>query len=296
MKPVSYLILLCSAVLLWLTGCTGQPTSDKMITVTIEPQRYFAEKIAKDKFTIHTMVPAGQNPENYDPTPSQMIKVGQSIAYFKIGYIGFEKAWMENIASNNPQLKLFDLSEGMPLIKGEEHVHEHDGERIVHKGETDPHIWNSIKGARIIAQNMLKAFIHLDKENETFYRRNYEEVMREIDGIESKVKAELDGLENRTFIIYHPALTYFANEYNLKQLCIEMDGKEPSPAQLKHLIDTARAHQAKVVFIQKEFDGKNAMLISQETDCQLITINPLDYHWDMEMIQIAKALSNGKTN
>lgn len=296
MKSIRYLILFLSAVLLSLTACNTQTATENAITVTIEPQRYFAEKIAKGKFVIHTMVPPGQNPENYEPTPSQMITIGKSKAYLKIGYLGFEKAWMNNIQQNNPQLKIFDLSKGMSLITGKEHIHEHNGEKEIHQNETDPHIWNSTQGARVIASNILKAFISLDKENETFYQQNYEQLIKEIDQTEKEVKKLLSTLNSRTFIIYHPALTYFANENNLEQLCIEMDGKDPSPAQLKTLIDTAKEHHTKIVFVQKEFDSRNASLISQETDCKLISINPLSYNWKEGMIQIAKALNNGENN
>ena len=91
-------------------------------------------------------------------------------------------------------------------------------------------------------------------------------------------------------------MTYFAAEIELVQLCIEMDGKEPSPAQLKQLVMTARENHAKVVFIQQEFDQKNAELIAKETGCRLVKINPLDYHWNTELIHIAKALADGETD
>ena len=87
-----------------------------------------------------------------------------------------------------------------------------------------------------------------------------------------------------------------AKEFNLTQLCIEMDGKEPSPALLARLIDTAKEQQVKVVFIQQEFDKKNAELIAKETGCCLEVINPLSYHWKRELIHIAKVLADGETN
>ena len=115
--------------------------------------------------------------------------------------------------------------------------------------------------------------------------------MAEIEKTEATINQLLEGLSNRTFIIYHPALSYFAAEYQLTQLCIEMDGKEPSPAQLKELVDTARANNTRVVFIQQEFDQKNAELIAQETGCRLVTINPLSYNWHDEMIRLATILA-----
>ena len=251
MKYTGIYILL--TVLLLLAACTGKLTEGKVVTVTIETQRFFAERIAGDKFVVHCVVPSGQSPETYDPTPKQMVQIGQSEAYLQIGYIGFEQVWMQKIRENNPDLKIFDVSKGMQFVKEtEEGEHRHegheadDGHHHHHAGGIDPHIWSSIEGARVVAWNTLNAFIELDKEN---------------------------------------------TEY-----CIEMDGKEPSPAQLKQLVMTARENHAKVVFIQQEFDQKNAELIAKETGCRLVKINPLDYHWNTELIHIAKALADGETD
>lgn len=284
-------------LLLILFACKPKQESERIISVTIEPQRYFAEKIAGDKFTLHTVVPAGQSPETYDPTPQQMVEIGKSQAYFQIGPIGFEMAWMESIRQNNPNVKFFDLSEGMSFIQSEEHHHEHHQEGEVcehdhHHGPQDPHIWSSFHGARIIARNTLNAFVSLDEANKEFYTQNYGKLVAEIEETEQQVVQMLKPVLSRAFIIYHPALTYFAREFNLLQLCIEMDGKEPSPAQLKDLVETARLHNARVVFIQQEFDQKNAEIIARETGCDLVTINPLAYDWKKEMIHITKALAN----
>ncbi|MDD4514779.1 zinc ABC transporter substrate-binding protein [Massilibacteroides sp.] len=300
MKQIGVLITL---FLLLLTGCGGKQSEDKMVSVTIEPQRYFAEKIAGDKFKINTVVPSGQNPESYDPTPQQMVQVSRSKAYLRIGHIGFEEVWIDKLQENNKEMKFFDLSEGMELIENaEEHHHEHEhdhehGEECSHSHYgVDPHIWSSITGAKKMAWNTLNAFIALDKENTQFYWENYNRLMTEIEATEQEIEKLLAPLKNRTFIIYHPALTYFSNEYNLTQLSIEMEGKEPSPAQLRRLIDTSRESGAKVVFIQQEFDKKNAELVAKETNCNLVVINPFDYDWKKEMIHIAQALADGETN
>lgn len=286
---------ICTLLLLWglFVACGSKQTEGKIVTVTIEPQRFFAEKIAGDKFTVNCIVPVGQSPETYDPTPKQMVQVGKSDAYLRIGSIGFEQVWMEKIQENNPDLTVFDLSEGMSFVEGEEtctHHHEHAHEHHHPAGGVDPHIWSSIEGAKVVAWNTLNAFIQLDKENTAYYWKNYTTLLAEIEQTADQIKQILEPLESRSFIIYHPALTYFAHEFGLKQLCIEMDGKEPSPAQLKELIKTAKEHGVKVVFIQQEFDQKNAELIAKETGCRLVVINPLDYQWSKELIHIAKAL------
>jgi zinc transport system substrate-binding protein len=279
-----------------LSGCNNKQADERLISVTIEPQRYFAERIGGDWFTVHTVVPAGQSPETYDPTPQQMVRVSKSLAYLRIGYIGFEQAWMQNIQENNPEMKVFDLSEGINLIlqtdeedePDEPDHHHHHGH---HPEGIDPHIWNSVHGAKTIALNTLNAFLALDEEHTDDYLHNYARLVEEIDKTGAELWGYLSPLSNRTFIIYHPALTYFAEEFGLTQLCIEMEGKEPSPAQLKELVETAREHQTKVVFIQQEFDQKNAALIAKETGCRLVAINPLSYDWSKEMVHIAKSLA-----
>ena len=126
MKYTGIYILL--TVLLLLAACTGKLTEGKVVTVTIEPQRFFAERIAGDKFVVHCVVPSGQSPETYDPTPKQMVQIGQSEAYLQIGYIGFEQVWMQKIRENNPDLKIFDVSKGMQFVKEtEEGEHRHEG-------------------------------------------------------------------------------------------------------------------------------------------------------------------------
>ena len=118
-------VLISALFVLILMACGDKRADERIVSVTIEPQRYFAEKIAGDKFKINCVVPAGQSPETYDPTPQQMVQVGKSQGYLRIGSIGFEQAWMDNIRNNNPGLKVFDLSEGIDLLKRQTSPHAH---------------------------------------------------------------------------------------------------------------------------------------------------------------------------
>jgi ABC-type metal ion transport system, periplasmic component/surface adhesin len=295
------IILLFTALwgVLSMSSCGERQIDENVVSVTIEPQRFFAEKIAGDRFIIKTVVPSGQNPEMYDPTPQQMVQVSRSRAYLKIGHIPFETAWMPSVKANSPGLDVFDMSEGMLLIEQHPHDHDHaDGEDHCHHSHVgaDPHTWSSISGAKTIAWNTLNAFTSIDKENTEYYWNNYNKLIALIDSVDMEIKTLIEPLSNRSFIIYHPSLTYFAREFQLEQLSIEMEGKEPSPSQLKRLIDTSKKSGAKVVFVQQEFDKKNAEVVSNETDCKLVVINPLSYNWDEEIIHIAKSLADGEIN
>ncbi len=290
----NYLLLFC---IIFLVSCGQKESSERIITVTIEPQRYFAEQLVDSLFEVHTMVPPGVSPETYDPSPVEMTKLSASEIYFRIGSIGFETAWMDKIIENNPDLKVFDNSKGVAyIVSGEnEHYegkHEHEETHFHGHDGIDPHIWTSPKQVCLIVENMYDALVEVDKFNEEIYTRNLAKIERKITETDSIVTALIDHSKNKSFIIYHPSLTYFARDYGLTQYCIEIGGKEPTPVQLKQLIEVSRIKNIKTIFIQKEFDEKNAEIIAKETGCKLVSIDPLNYHWHEEMIRIAKALAN----
>ena len=147
MKKLLYILTL---FILWGCGNTPQKGEKPIITVTIEPLRYFTEAIAGEHFEVVSMVPNGSSPESYDPTPQQLVALGNSQAYLRIGYIGFEQAWMKKLEANHPNMKVYDTSQGIDLIRGEGHWH---GDHF-HEGGVEPHIWNSTRNASIIADNI----------------------------------------------------------------------------------------------------------------------------------------------
>lgn len=271
---------------LCLTACQNNPkTNTRILTVTIEPLRFFTEAIAGDKFQVISMVPKGSSPETYDPTPQQLVSLNQSEAYLRIGHIGFEQAWMKKLQDNAPDMKVFDTSEGIDFIHEKGHRH---GDHY-HEGGIEPHIWNSTVNASIIANNIYKSLCRLDEPNKTYYQTRLHTLLNMIAETDQRVRTCLENADS-TFLIYHPALSYFARDYGRKQISIEEGGKEPSPAHLKRLIETCRREKARVIFVQQEFDQRNARLIADELGVKVILINPLSYDWQKEMLNIAKSL------
>jgi ABC-type lipoprotein release transport system permease subunit/ABC-type Zn uptake system ZnuABC Zn-binding protein ZnuA len=273
---------------LLLCGCGGLQRPEPTISVTIEPQRYFVERIAGNHFAVNTVVPVGQSPETYDPAPHEMIRIAQSRAYLQIGRIGFEQAWMGAIRDNNPNLPFFDLSLNVNWIENDDEGHAHHGD--IHHDHLDPHIWTSPRNARLIAMNTLMAVATIDIANQPEYTANWQKLVAEIDITERALRTMLDTLTHRAFVIYHPALTYFADDFDLIQLAIEADGKEPSAASMRALVDRARAEDVRVVFVQQEFDRKHAEQLATTIGARVVAINPLDSRWDEQMIYIARAL------
>jgi zinc transport system substrate-binding protein len=282
MKKLVYLLIL---FILCACGSTTQKNDKPIITVTLEPLRYFAEAIAGEHYDVVSMVPKGSSPESYDPTPQQLVALSRSQAYLRIGYIGFEQAWMKKLEANAPDMKVFDTSRGVDLIRGEGHWH---GDHF-HEGGVEPHIWNSTRNAITIAENIYAALCELDATHQEEYKHRLDSLKETIQRTDTDVRTLLENAD-RTFLIYHPALSYFARDYGLKQISIEEGGKEPSPAYLKHLIELCRQEKARVIFVQQEFDQRNAQLIANELGIEIVSINPLSYDWAEEMVRIGKAL------
>lgn len=288
MKKYLYLL-----IIFFLTACNTRQEKEQqpILTVTIEPLRYFTEAIAGDKFKVISMVPEGSNPETYDPTPQQLVALNTSQAYFRIGHIGFEQVWMDKLKTNTPNLTIFDTSKGVTLIKGHcDHKNE-DGENHPdnHAG-VEPHIWSSVKNARIIADNICKALCILDTDHRAYYQHKRDSLETILDRTEQQILANLPQQTGCTFLIYHPALSYFAKDYGLNQISIEDNGKEPSPAHLQKLIKECKEKNVKVIFVQKEFDTRNAEIIAKEIDADIIPINPLSYNWKEEIVHISEVL------
>lgn len=268
-------------------GNTAQKSEKAIITVTIEPLRYFTEAIAGENYQVVSMVPKGSSPESYDPTPQQLVNLSKSQAYFRIGHIGFEQAWMKKLEANCPNMKIYDTSKGIDLIRDKGHWH---GNHF-HEGGVEPHIWNSTQNALIIADNIYQALCELDSTHQADYKNRLDRLKQSIQQTDAETRKLLENADS-TFLIYHPALSYFARDYGLKQISIEEGGKEPSPAQLKKLIETCRNENVHTIFVQQEFDQRNAQLIAHELGIDIVSINPLSYDWTEEMLQTAKALKH----
>jgi zinc transport system substrate-binding protein len=237
-------------------------------------------------------VPAGSNPEAYDPSPNQLIKLDKSVAYLAVGNLGFELAWLGKLAQNHPELKIFNTSNGISLINSAACSDSHSSaEEHQHIGP-DPHIWSSPKTARMMAQNIFNAIASMDSTNRSYYENNLQHLLKEIDSTNIQIEGKLKNIKSRSFLIYHPALTYLARDYNLTQMSVEFNGKEPTPQHLKHLIDIAHQEQIKVIFVQKEFDVKNASILSQEAGCKVVVIDPLSYEWSKGLLEIVNALTH----
>ena len=283
-------------VMLWVSSCNtvSESTDKPLISVSILPQQYFLEQLAGDLVQVNVLVPPGASPATYEPTVLQLGKLDQSELYMRMGYIGFEMSWMSKLTAVNPHMKVVDLSTGIDLIledagEEEEH-HDHSNDGHSHYG-TDPHIWMSAINARIIAWNIHQELLLLFPEEEDHLQSRLTQFHKDLDSLHLATTGRLDDMENRKFMIYHPALSYYARDYGLQQLSLEREGKSPSPSHLKKMTDLAVQNQISKILIQSQFDSDNAVVLARETGAEIIQFDPLSLKWSEQMYYIAEQLN-----
>lgn len=281
--------LLC---LLLLCGCHRHKSDPRpVLTVSIEPLRFVVESIAGDSFAVRTLMPQGASPETYEPTPRQMVELDGSVLLFRNGTLGFERTKLAQMAQATPGVRMVDVAEGIEEIAEGAQGHAHDGET-----SADPHIWMSPDNLSLMAENVCRALCAADSLHAPAYEqrlRNFKARMDEIDG---QLRQRLTPLRQRTFVIYHPALGYFARQYGLQQTAIEHDGKEPSAARLQQLIKSCQASHVRTVLISKEHTGRAAQRVAESLGTKPVEINPLDYDVPQQLLRIAEVLESHDTN
>ena len=273
---------------LLLISCNSQSniSNKKVISVSIPPFKYFVEAIGGEDFTVNVMVPAGSDPHIYEPVPGQISSLRHSVAYISDGYLGFEMTWLDRFYETNRSMKKLLLGNNIDLIKPDRHS------GSGHSEGADPHFWVSPRCALRIALSVKDFLCELKPAGKEKYDKNYVKLISTISGIDQKASELFAGFKGRSFMTFHPTLGYFARDYNLNQITVEREGKEPTPSILRELIDITRQQNLKVILVQKEFDTKSARAISYETGAVIEAINPLSENWPDAMMNIINAVYN----
>jgi zinc transport system substrate-binding protein len=285
------LIILMSLLLLF--AQPGYASERLPVFVSIVPQKYFLEQIGKDLVDVQIMVTPGASPAAYEPKPKQMADLAKTELYFAIG-VPFEKAWLDKIAAANPEMKIVHTDRDIEKLPMATH-HHHDAEESNHgeahhseneqsektgeKTVLDPHIWLSPPLVKMQAQSIRDALINADPAHSTAYEANFREFSGRIDRLDAELKKLFSDVEGLQFMVFHPAWGYFAHAYGLTQVPVEVEGKEPKPAQLAELIRHAREHDIRVVFVQPQFSSKSAELVAREIGGRVAVADPLAEAW-----------------
>jgi len=285
-RALVFVILLLVA---FTAGCTGIERQDDgkiVVAVTIPPEQEFVERVGGDHVRVILLVPPGADPHTYEPPPGIIADLAEADIYASVGSgIEFELIWKDKIAAMNPGMLVVDCSRGIDLISTGEGGHP----------GTDPHVWLSPGGAKVMVENICQGLIEVDPENTETYRRNADAYLDELDALDREIAGALAASGVERIMVYHPSWAYFARDYGLEQIPIESEGKEPSPRGIEHLITQAKEGRIRVVFASPEYSTRSAEVIASEINGTVVLVSPLakDYLANMRHVATAFAVGGG---
>lgn len=263
-----YLIYI--AALLLAVGCTTPPPqpTEPTIYVSIAPLRSLVEAITEQDFPVEVLVPAGASPENFELTPKQYIALNEAQWIFSTGLITFETTLLHKLPEG---ARIIDLSRGIELIAGT-CSHHHHGHAHAHG--VDPHTWTSPRALQLMSRTIYEA-IHNEHPDSVRYTQNFNRLQERLEALDRAIEAQISASGVEQFIVYHPALTYYARDYGLRQISIEEEGKEPSAKRLAELIRTARAEGIRTVLVQRQFPRSSVEAVADDMEAEVVEFDPL---------------------
>lgn len=263
--------------------------------VSIVPVQTFVKAIGGEHVTLSIMVNPGDSPHSYEPKPSQMVSVAKADLYFAIG-VEFEEVWLPKFSALNQKMSIVNLNKNVKTIQMGVTHEKHDTHQTQEKHKDahqhtgrDPHIWTSPKNVAIIAQDIFNALSQKDPSNTAYYKQNLEKFLTQIHQTDEKLTALFSKHKaSRHFMVFHPSWGYFAHDYGLTQIAVEVEGKSPKPKELVHLIKEAKEEQVSAIFTQPEFSDASAKIIAKELQIPVVKVSPLSPHWSENLLNIAK--------
>ncbi len=281
-KSVAVVVL--SALILW--SCTSTPKSDKdVIYTSIAPVKAIVEAIVGDDFRIEVLVPAGVSPETFDPTPRQYIALNEAQMIFSTGLIDFEGSILSRIDNKR---SVINLSQGIDLIAGScSHNHSHAGS---HSHGVDPHIWTSPVELQQMAFNCFEAIDRVYADS-LKYRANYEKLQQKLQELDNQVMGTLLASNTKSFVIHHPAYTYYARNYNIEQLSIEDEGKEPSARRIGQIIDRIKEERIHSILCQVSSPKSVVEVVAKDCGAEVVVVDPLAEDIVANILEFTQAIT-----
>ncbi len=284
MKKIISFVLLVVA----LCGCANHPDSDKpVLAVSIPPQARILSELADSSFSVVSVIRPGTNPETYDPTLGERMRLANARAFFITGVLPFEKTLVSGLPDS---VKIIDTSAGIVPIS-DTHSHHHDSDPGSHTAIPDPHISTSYTNAILMAENFASALAEIDPERSSLYRERLAGFTARIEAARTDAARRLRESGAHAFAVWHPSLSYYARDFGLHQIAVGQESKEISISSLSSIVNEARADSVRVFFFQKEYDSRQAESINTAIGSRLITIDPLAQDWEAQLKIITDALT-----
>ncbi len=295
-------IILLSTAMLALSACTpkeaNQSAGKMTVAVSIPPEATFVEKVAGDLVNIVTIIPPGNSPANYQPTTTEMQALSDAAVYFVMQMPTEEANILPKVTDFNANIKIVNLREAVsavyPLREMDAHSDGDEGEVLVTTADgktVDPHIWLSPKRVIVMVETIRDTLSEMDPANADLYAANAAAYIAELTDLDTQIAGVVAGMDNKAFMIYHGAYGYFADDYGLTMITLEVDGKAPSATVMAAAVDQAKADHIKHIFYQEEFDDHQAKTIAEEIGGTVVEARPLAADYTAALLEFADALA-----
>lgn len=265
-------LLVCISSTFW---CARPAAAEVNVFVSIPPQKWLVDQIGQQLVHTDVLVPQGQDPHIFEPTPKLITALSKSDLYFTID-LEFEEQLLKRIGKNRGNLRIIDTVDAIARIPMTEHQHDEKDAGGHHDHDAfDPHVWLSANNLKIMGKEMSRALTAADPANEAVYTRNYERLCSQLESVHREIAEELKPFQGKAFYVFHPSFGYFAKDYGLVQLAVEISGKSPSPRQMAKVISQAQQEGIKVLFVQPQFDPKSAQTIAASIKGEVVPLDAL---------------------
>ncbi|EAK6286944.1 cation ABC transporter substrate-binding protein [Campylobacter lari] len=257
-----------------------------LVSVSIAPQAYFVQQIAKDTLDINIVIPPNANEHTFEFKPNGILKLEKSDIYFTAN-LEFEKIWILKLKDNLKNTKIISTQNGINFLPLQEYAHE--GHH--HHGD-DPHTWLDPLLAKTHAENITLALIEQYPQNKAFYEQNLENFLKEMDALNLQIQALFKNAKNKHFLVYHPSWGYFAKRYHLSQIPVEIEGKEPKPKDLAKLAKLIQKEQIKAIFVPKKANNNTIKAMASSYNLKIIELDHLPNDYKNELLKDAKNIAS----
>lgn len=273
------------------SSCSGKSDNaqskagELSILVSLAPQKALVDAITGDSIPVRVAIPSGANPESWEPRVSDFRYLSDVDLFFVTGQFPFENRLIRSVTDRN---SVVDLSKGIDLLYGTHDLCDNPNHH--HNNAADPHIWSSIANMKIMAQNISDALVEADPNFAAKYVVNLSKLIARLDSIDSSIGSRLSEFSDRSFLIWHPSLSYFARDYSLDQIPLGMENKDLSVNSLREKIDLGSDHNTHVIFVQADYDSRQVENVARQLGIDAVAINPLDENWENQFNIITNAL------
>ncbi len=260
--------LLTVLMFLFLPPASNAAGGKLKVVASIAPLADFARQVGKDKVDVLLLLPPGASPHTYEPVPGTVREISKARIFIKIG-AGLE-FWADRlIAAVAPGIATVTCSDGIQLLKGEEHDHA--------VSNVNPHIWLDPVICMKIVDRIAAAFAKADPANASFYRKNASAYISRLSALDREIAQTVKTFRTRDFVTFHPAWSYFAKRYGLTVAGVieEAPGKEATPKHIQKILDEVGRMKTRVIFAEPQLSPKIADVLAREAGARVLMLDPL---------------------